>query len=430
MAMSSHPSNDYKILIIHRVCGDDKASSSTRQVMMMIKHPTIRQDMEINFYPNRRKSSKHLIIQIPMIKLWRCIVKSVIRNHKNKLISASLALAMALALIFSPFSGSYSEVHATNIINVTVDGHLISFPDQRPIIVGNRVLVPVRGVFERMGFTIAWDDVNRIARLERPDTLVIIPADLSSFVVNSRIVTPDVPQRIVNNRLMLPLRYLAESVGGTAVWDEVNRVAVITTGATPTPTPTASPTPTPTPTPTAYPEPTPTPTATPEPTPTPPPYGEPTPTPTPEPTPTPRPPAYLFSIHHHLNTPRHNMTRDSANIQGVQRQNVVLRDWQANMRESDSWMDFDMSGQNASRLRGYVARTGAAMYAQGAAPRRATIYGDGQVLAYFDIGGNTQATPFDISIYGVNTIRIHFEAIGPENEGGVSLTMFGLYVHW
>jgi len=89
-----------------------------------------------------------------------------------------------------------------------------------------------------------------------------------------------------------------------------------------------------------------------------------------------------------------------------------------------------MTGRNADRLTGYVGRTGAALQVPDATPRRATVYGDGYVLAYFYVDGNTPAEPFDIDISGVDALRIHFQAIGPVEDRGVSLIMFDLRVHW
>jgi len=369
-------------------------------------------------------------------------------NHikNNKLLSIALALIMALTLLIIPLRGTYADAQASAPVSVTVDGQLVLFPDQRPIMVENRVLVPVRGVFEKMGFTISWDDVNRIARLERSDVLIIIPADLSSFVVNSQIVSPVVPQRIVNNRLMLPLRYVAEAAFGTANWDPVNRVAMITTGGTPTPTPVPTPTPTPvptpapTPTPTPYPtptpepeEPTPTPlpeepTPTPEPTPepTPPPY-EPTPTPSPSPPP---PPQSIFALRPFAQNERYNIMRSNPNVQGVVRTGALARfavENQPQRRYAPSWIDFNLAGTNANRLVGYVGRTGAQLTMPGAETRVATIYGDGEVLQRFYVDGYFPVQRFDVDISGVNVVRIHFQAIG---TSVISLTMFDIYVHW
>jgi len=120
--------------------------------------------------------------------------------------------------------------------------------------------------------------------------IIVIPADAGAFTVGPNIITPDVPQQIRNNRMLLPLRAIAEAIGGEAEWDGQNRVAIIT-GGVPQPTPSPMPSPTP------HPE-----WSTPEPpdpwaTPTPPPPCETpapetpspqqTPTPTPDPTPAP-----------------------------------------------------------------------------------------------------------------------------------------------
>jgi len=333
---------------------------------------------------------------------------------RNRLLTALMVLVTSLTLIFIPFGGSSDIVYATspNTAHVTVDGQLVFFEDQLPIIVPpGRVMVPVRGVFEMMGFDVTWDPVARMARLYRHDVTIVIPADLNSFIINySAIVTPSAPQQMINNRLMLPLRYVAEAAFGTAEWDPVNRVARITTYSGYTP---GGPTPTPAPTPPGI-----------IPTPTPAPPGA-TPTPTPAPLPSPRP---LFTVRPWEDTTRHNITRSNAPVQGVQRTGILTRaTGSGEQRNSASWIDINMANQGLQRLTGYVGRTGAASPVVGTA-RVATIYGDGQVLQRFTIDGNTQVTSFNIDISGVTTLRIHYEAIGPVEDNGVSLAMFNLQV--
>ena len=160
----------------------------------------------------------------------------------RKIISAALALVMALALVIAPFRASSFEVDAAATANVSVNNQMVHFPDQRPIMVQNHVMVPVRGVFEHMGFYITWNHHYRVARLYRDDVIIILPADADAFAIisstdafNSRIVIPPVSQRMVNNRLMLPLRSVAEAASGNAYWDAPGRVAMIST--TPPPTP-------------------------------------------------------------------------------------------------------------------------------------------------------------------------------------------------
>ena len=148
----------------------------------------------------------------------------------------------------------------SNIIRVTVDGEFIQFEDIQPQMINGRVLVPVRGVFEHMGFIVNWISHSRRATLTSGDFFIVIPADADYFVVNGIPVIPDVPQQLIGGRLMLPLRAVAEAVGGAADWDRYNQIAMITTythGETQTATPTPSPAPitTPTPAPISTPEP-------------------------------------------------------------------------------------------------------------------------------------------------------------------------------
>ncbi|MCL2404578.1 MAG: NPCBM/NEW2 domain-containing protein [Defluviitaleaceae bacterium] len=168
-------------------------------------------------------------------------------KKSRRLPALLLALIMVLGLIPATTTQTYAASANLPPITVTVNGQLVNFTDQQPIMVENRVLVPVRGVFEMMGFEVTWDPDARIARLVRSDTTVVIPAASTSFVVNGVIVTPEVPQRMVAGRMLLPLRAVAEAVGGVPNWDPVQRRAMITTPLAPSPTPTASPSPTPTP---------------------------------------------------------------------------------------------------------------------------------------------------------------------------------------
>jgi len=176
-------------------------------------------------------------------------------NKKKKFLVLVCVLMLVMTAI--PFFAAY----ANRPLSVTVDGQLVLFTDQQPIMDSNRVLVPVRGAFEHMGFEVRWDASSRVARLERGDTIVIIPADMETFFVvestRTRIITPDVPQSMVNNRMLLPLRAVAEAVGATAHWNNTHRVAEIRSSATPTPVPTPTSTPAPSPTPVPTPSPTP-----------------------------------------------------------------------------------------------------------------------------------------------------------------------------
>ena len=138
----------------------------------------------------------------------------------------STAFVLALLLIFAP-SMTYA-----NTAHVTINGQPVNFADQEPVLVDGRTLVPVRGVFEALGFDVGWDPSGSgIVTLYRQGETVTIAIGLPLFWINDEIAgILDVPAQIINGRTMLPLRHLLESVGYHVGWDAVTRTVAIIPG--------------------------------------------------------------------------------------------------------------------------------------------------------------------------------------------------------
>ena len=65
---------------------------------------------------------------------------------------------IVLTLIFSIFP---TTVFAADEVSVTIDGKVVNFVGQNPVIVGGEVLVPIRGVFEALGFDVNWNQTHK-----------------------------------------------------------------------------------------------------------------------------------------------------------------------------------------------------------------------------------------------------------------------------
>jgi len=141
---------------------------------------------------------------------------------KKRIFSVVITLMLIISIIPA------TVVHA-NDIRIIVDGQEIFFPDQRPAIVDGRTLVPVRGVFEALGFNVGWDDHARAAILSRHDYQLIIPVGSYSFTTNGATHLLDVPAQIIGDRTMLPIRFPLESVGYELDWDGNTGTVIITT---------------------------------------------------------------------------------------------------------------------------------------------------------------------------------------------------------
>jgi len=115
-------------------------------------------------------------------------------------------------------------------IRVTIDGEQVNFVGQTPIIVNDRTLVPVRGVFEQLGFYPAWNNETRQATLTRADYTIVITIGSNVFITNGQSHHLDVYAQIINDATLLPLRHVLESIGYELNWDGNTRTVLITTG--------------------------------------------------------------------------------------------------------------------------------------------------------------------------------------------------------
>jgi hypothetical protein len=198
---------------------------------------------------------------------------------------------------------------AAQAVTVLVDGAPVAF-DQPPLVVAGRVLVPLRGVFERLGAVVEWQPVERTVRVRRNATVVVLQPGARTVRVDGRPVGLEVPAMIAGGRILVPLRLVSESLGAYVEWDGARRIVSIVSprlGQRPlpphTPPPTAPPSPPPVPAPAPVPPSPPPPRPLPSPEPIqPPPAIPPTPPPTPSapppivivpPAPVPPVPAYL-----------------------------------------------------------------------------------------------------------------------------------------
>ncbi len=116
--------------------------------------------------------------------------------------------------------------HLQGII-VTVNGTPVDFPDAQPRMVQGRVLVPLRGAFEAMKATVNWDPTTQTVICYKNDKTVKLQIDSGWAEVNGTRVPMDVPAQIINHRTMIPLRLISESLGCDVTWDAMTQTVVI-----------------------------------------------------------------------------------------------------------------------------------------------------------------------------------------------------------
>ena len=94
-------------------------------------------------------------------------------------------------------------------------------------IIDGRTLVPVRGVFEELGFNVDWDAETATATISDADHNISITKGVTYFYADGETVVPDVPQQIIDGSFYLPLRAVGDSVGADVSWDGETKTAHI-----------------------------------------------------------------------------------------------------------------------------------------------------------------------------------------------------------
>lgn len=105
--------------------------------------------------------------------------------------------------------------------------------DSPPIIVESRTLVPIRAVVEALGGTVSWDALTQTVTIGLDGTVLKLTIGKSSALVNGTprpidAVNAKVVPQILNSRTMLPLRFIAESLGADVQWEASTQRITIT----------------------------------------------------------------------------------------------------------------------------------------------------------------------------------------------------------
>ena len=154
---------------------------------------------------------------------------------KKRILAMTCAAAMAAAAV--PVYGaeetaaepaqSAEETVATNL-GVMVNEEPVEFSGQQSVIVDNVTLVPVRGVLETLGVTVAWDAETHTITLTEGEKTGILTMDSDVFQTGDTSVQMAAPAQNINGSAMIPLRAVAEYFGAEVGWDAENRMVLVT----------------------------------------------------------------------------------------------------------------------------------------------------------------------------------------------------------
>lgn len=107
-----------------------------------------------------------------------------------------------------------------------VDGGIKDF-EVSPYINGDRVFLPVRFVAENLGAEVEWDAENGVATIKSEEATIKLTVNSKVIEIDRKQQKMDVAPEIINNRMMLPIRHIAEALNCNVEWIADENKAVI-----------------------------------------------------------------------------------------------------------------------------------------------------------------------------------------------------------
>ncbi len=111
-------------------------------------------------------------------------------------------------------------------VSVDVDGHGVYF-DVPPIIIDGSTYVPMRAVLEEMGLSVLWNSAAREAAVTDGKITVTAALGSTGVSVDGERRTVSAPPVMLGGRVMLPVRAFAEIFGFNVGWDNRRRAVTI-----------------------------------------------------------------------------------------------------------------------------------------------------------------------------------------------------------
>lgn len=139
----------------------------------------------------------------------------------KKMITMFAATMVAVSAALTPAFG-------TTYAGVEFNGEKVQF-EQDPVIENGRVLVPFRFVAEKLGAEVAWDAETKTVTCEKDGVKISLTANVKDVVVSGQSLEIDVPAQIMNSRVFVPLRFVADNMGADVEWDAENKTVKINT---------------------------------------------------------------------------------------------------------------------------------------------------------------------------------------------------------
>lgn len=136
-------------------------------------------------------------------------------------------LQICILLCFG-FLFFHTPILGASNIQIYFNGQPLSF-DTPPVIENDRVLVPMRTIFEALGFSVDWNHSEKTIAAENGAVSLEMQVDNKTAYLNQTAVALDTPPRLQDDFTLVPLRFIAEASGAAVTYHaEGPRIEIVT----------------------------------------------------------------------------------------------------------------------------------------------------------------------------------------------------------
>ncbi|OKP71553.1 hypothetical protein A3842_24045 [Paenibacillus sp. P3E] len=114
-------------------------------------------------------------------------------------------------------------------ITVNINGSNVAFTAGSPYLKNNSVLVPFRVIFEKLGLKVLWDAKTGTVTGTSSNLEVTLKIGSNRATVNGLVKKLATAPVSSQGTTYIPLRFVAEATGGSAIWDKTSKSVTILT---------------------------------------------------------------------------------------------------------------------------------------------------------------------------------------------------------
>ena len=153
--------------------------------------------------------------------------------YEKRYLMKKFLLPLFALLLFIPLN-----TFAQNPINICINDYYLE-SDVDPVIDHNRVLVPIRVISENLGAQVEWNQKSKKVRIHfipkgsQEEEILELTLNRKTLTVlfggggETQHHTMDVTPKVINNRVLVPIRFISEFMEKPVHWDQANQTVAI-----------------------------------------------------------------------------------------------------------------------------------------------------------------------------------------------------------